>query len=246
MTAHLTQARFSEMVQHPEAHAELLAHVAEGCEACDAFLAAHSDAFDGPVDALLLSLAPRPAQRDDVAWARLRRTLKRPSSSRRWPLVAAVAAALAVAVGVGLWQSPPADDAGVGVKGVGAPRLELQAAVRGEGGRFEALAAGQRVPPGGVLVFRARSSVDGLGRVFLQRGEEPPKELGAVRVRAGVHELERDGGLLGVDLSGEAGRVTVWVVASEAPVTAAEAFTALQSGGTPEVAVARFEVLVQP
>ncbi|MEW5739998.1 MAG: hypothetical protein AB1938_13785 [Myxococcota bacterium] len=241
---HLTPATFSELVKDPAAHPELLAHLAQGCEVCDAFLAAHVDAFDGPVDALLLSLAPRDAVRDDVAWARFRRRFLRPAVQRRWAMLGAVAAALAVAVGVGWWWRAPVDE--TGVKGAVKATLELQAAVRVEGGRFEALAPAARVDAGGVLVFRAQSNVDGVGRIFLQRGDGPPKEVGAVRVRAGLHELERDEGLLGVDLSGEAGRVTVWVVASAAPVTAAEALSALQSGGTSDVAVARIEVLVEP
>jgi hypothetical protein len=67
-----------------------------------------------------------------------------------------------------------------------------------------------------------------------------------VRVRAGLHELERDEGLLGVDLTGEAGPVTVWVVVGEVPMTAAAALAAVHSAGTPELAVARVRVLVEP
>lgn len=247
MTTHLDAASFAALRKDPAAHAALLDHLAQGCDVCDDFLAAHSDAFDGPVDQLLLSLAPRPAPaRDDLAWARLQRRLRGKPAPRRWAFaaVASLAAVLAVAVGVGLLR-PAAPTTDLGVKGAGTPQLELQAAVRAGDGHFQALADGTRVPSHGVLVFRARSTVDGVARVFLQSGGAF-SELGVVRVRAGLHELERDDGLLGVDLAGEAGPVTVWVVVGESPMTAAQARSAVQSHGTPELAVARVHVFVEP
>jgi len=244
--AHLDAASFAALVADPKAHRALLEHVAAGCDTCDDFLAAHADAFDGPVDALLLTLAPPAAAPvDDLSWARLRRMMKAPRPAWQWAAVAAVAAGLLAVVGAGLWKPTPVTDAGV--KGLASvPRLELQAAVRAETGRFERLSDAAPVSSHAVLVFRAQSNVDGVGRVFLQRAGGAPQELGVVRVRAGLHELERDDGLLGVALSGEAGPVTVWVVVGEAPMNAAEALAALQSSGTPELAVARVRVLVEP
>lgn len=248
MTTHLDAPSFAALVKDPAAHAALLDHLAQGCDVCDEFLAAHADAFDGPVDQLLLSLAPQPAPaRDDLAWARLQRRLRGQPSSRRWVAYAAVAslaAVLAVAVSVGFLR-PPAPQTDLGVKGASTPQLELQAAVRAGDGHFEAFADGTRVSSHGVLVFRARSTVDGVARVFLQSGGAF-HELGVVRVRAGLNELERDDGLLGVDLTGEAGPVTVWVIVGESPMTAAEALSAVQSHGTPELAVARVHVFVEP
>ncbi|MEW6435445.1 MAG: hypothetical protein AB1730_28445 [Myxococcota bacterium] len=246
MNVHLDAARFAALLREPAAHDELLEHLAAGCDECDAFLATHADAFDGPVDALLFSLAPpAPPARDDLAWARLQRALRGPTPRHRRVAVVAVAAGVALAVGVALLRPhPPATD--VGVKGPGAPQLELSAAVRANEGRFEALADAARVSSHGVLVFRARSTVDGVARVFLQAGSGAPRELGVVRVRAGLHELERDDGLLGIDLSGEAGPVTVWLVVGESPMTAGEALSALQSHGTSELAVAQVHVFVEP
>lgn len=246
MTTHLDAASFAALVKDPAAHRALLDHVAAGCDTCDDFLASHADGFDGVVDELLLSLAPAPAPvRDDLAWARLQRRLRGKPSTGRWVAIAALAAGLALAVGVGVWRAKP-DTTDVGVKGAATPQLELQAAVRADDGHFQALADASRVHSKGVLVFRARSTVDGVARVFLQSGSGAPHELGVVRVRAGLHELERDDGLLGVDLTGEAGAVTVWVVVGEAPMTAAEALSAVHSHGTPELAVARVHVFVEP
>jgi hypothetical protein len=242
---HLDDTSFAALQADPSAHAELLEHLAAGCEVCDDFLARHSDAFDGPVDAQLLSLAPTsPAPLDEVGWARLRRTL-RAKPPRRWLTVAALAAGLVVAVGVGAWRTGVAEDDAQGLKGA-APHLELQAAVRTEGGRLERLVDASRVSSHATLVFRAQSSLDGVARVFVQRDGQAPEELGVVRVRAGLHPLSRDDGLLGFELSGESGPLSVWVVVGETPMTAQEAREALQSHGTDSLAVARVHLFVEP
>lgn len=250
MTTHLDEASWAALTADPAAHAALLEHLAQGCDACDAFLARRVDAFDGPVDALLLGLAPAPRPRDDVGWARLRRALGVPGRDgprAAWPWVGGVAAVLAAAVGVGLWLARPAPHASSdGLKGPAAPALELEAAVREVDGRFVRLSDGARVSASAVLVLRAQASVDGVARVFLEAAGGAPRELGVARVRAGLHPLERADGLLGVSLADEAGPVTVWVVMGEAPMTTTQALGALQSRGAPALAVARVHVVVTP
>jgi hypothetical protein len=224
----------------------LLAHLAEGCEACDAFLEGHLDDLDGAVDRLLLGLAPPPpAPLDELGWAKLRRRLPgRVAPSRRWAIGAGLAAAVTVALGAAVLG--PHKPAWNGLKGSSSgPNLEVAAAVRHGDNAFVRLDDRARLGNDAVLVFRADSSVEGPARIYLQRGSTTPVEIGETEVRSGTHEIRTDTGLLGVSLGGERGELTVWIVVGDGPFSNEAALQAIEARGTSDLATARVRVNVE-
>lgn len=241
MTMHLDSATWAALQKDPKANAALIEHLAGGCDTCDEFIASRPE-LDGSVDRLLLALAPRAeAPLDEVGFMRLRRALRQP---RRFAM-AAIAAALFVTV-VGAWlasRPKPIDD---GTKGPSQPQIELAAAVRTPSG-FSRVDEGAEVRASSVLVLRARSTIDGPARVYLERlGSGELVEIAQVGLRAGLHDVENEQGLLGVTLEGEQGPLAVWVVAGESPVSPESAVAAIRSNGSPGLAVARVQVRVIP
>ena len=88
--SHLDAARWKALQEAPDE--ALLAHVAEGCEVCDAFLES-LPGFDGEVDRALLALAPRAPSTDELSWARYRRQANGAPATRRFDLRAPAAKA---------------------------------------------------------------------------------------------------------------------------------------------------------
>jgi hypothetical protein len=239
MTGHLDAARWAALQTKPDP--ALLAHLAEGCDVCDEFLAAMPGP-DGEVDRLLLSLAPRAASTDELAWARLRRYQRRPLM--RGLLGLAAVAVLGIAA---VALSRPAVEAPYsGLKGGSHGTLELRAALKSTRG-LTPVVDGAAVPSGAALVFQVRSSVAGPARLFLQRGDAQPVELTQLGLVQGAQELENgDDGLLGFSLAGERGPLSVWLVAAEAPMSVETALEAIRAGGDDGVVVAKVRVDVTP
>lgn len=251
---HLTPERWQALQERRDD--ALLAHVQEGCELCDDFLAA-LPGLDGEVDRALLALAPRPPSSDELAWARFRRRQRAAPKFIRY----AAAAAAVVIVGAGAWAMlPPTDPTkpDAGLKGRGTSHLELRAALKSRDGALTPVAEGARVPASAALVFQVRSGVTGLARLFVQRGDAEPIEFAQVGLIEGAQELETGDGaprgengeraprgekrLLGFSLEGERGPLQVWLVAAEAPTSAASALAAIRAGGGDDVSVAHLRV----
>jgi hypothetical protein len=117
-------------------------------------------------------------------------------------------------------------------------------------GQLRRLDPGAAVPPEDVLLLRYHATEAGSALLFQQRESGTPELLGSFSLQAGTHDLEGPQGLAGVSLSGEAGAVTLWLVASTAgeELSAEEVQQALVEGrlreGNP-LSVARFDVFVQ-
>lgn len=245
---HLDAASWKALREHPETQERLLAHLADGCEVCDAFLSSHLDELDGEVDRVLLSLAPPPAAPlDELGWMKLRRRLSGPvGPTRRWAVGVGLAAAVTVALGAVLLGPRGPKMAWDGIKGSSrGPNLQVAAAVKQGDNAFVRLDDGARLGKDAVLVFRADSSVEGPARIYLQRGSTTPVEIGETEVRFGAHEIRTDTGLLGVSLGGEKGELSVWIVVGESPFSNESAIRAIEARGTVDLATARVMVNVE-
>lgn len=245
--SHLDAARWKALQQAPDA--ELLAHVAEGCEVCDEFLAT-LPGFDGEVDRALLALAPRPPSTDELSYARYRRASQKAlaaapgGASPR--LMRALAAAAVLLIAGGAWLLIPhaaSHPIPSGLKGSGRVQLELRAALKAPEGTLTPVTDGARVPAGAALVFQVRSGLAGPARLYVQRGLSAPVELAQLGLVEGAQELELgEDGLLGFSLRGERGPLQVWLVAAEGPTSAEEALSAIRSGGAEGLSVAHVRV----
>lgn len=244
--SHLDAARWKALQEAPDE--ALLAHVAEGCEVCDEFLAT-LPGFDGEVDRALLALAPRPPSTDELSYARYRRAAKgalaaAPSGASP-RLMRALGAAAVLLIAGGAWllvpgaASPPVPP---GLKGSGRVQLELRAALKAPEGTLTPVSDGARVPAGAALVFQVRSGLAGPARLYVQRGLSAPVELAQLGLVEGAQELELGDDLLGFSLRGERGPVQLWLVAAEGPTSAEEALSAIKSGGAEGLSVAHVRV----
>lgn len=214
----------------------LVAHLAEGCDTCDAFLAT-LPGLDGHVDRHLLALKPR-GDADELSWQRFRRR----SARRTIPLLVAAAVALLSISGAVAVNGPWA-----GLKGGDGPAvIALSAAAREGDGALHAVETGASVSERATLVFRVDSTVRGRGFLLVQRAGQEPEVVEPVELDGGMQELTRERGFLGFSLHGERGAVVVYVVASEDELTPAEARAAIRHGGGSRVAVSRIEVTVTP
>jgi hypothetical protein len=249
--------------REPEAVAYFREHLAAPCEACEDFLATHEGPglLDGQVDALLLGLAPKPAQQprlDEVGLARVRRGLRGPlPSARHWGLAAGAIAAclLAVVVVPRMRAEDPAvqqDTGWDGVKGPGGRiALELAVVARGADGSLRRLDPRSAVSDGDVLLLRYHATEAGTALLFQQRDGQAPELLGRFPLAAGTHDLAGAQGLAGVSLSGESGPVTLWLVGSAGgQEPSPEAVRAVLVGGSAareqsRLAVTRFDVSVR-
>lgn len=244
---HLTTEKWKAMLADPDAHAALFDHVAAGCEICDATLATLSDDLDGQVDRALLSLQPQLQTQplDDLSWARFRKQQR--TAPRRTGLMLGVVTAIAAAL-LAVVAVKPVPHEWNGLKGTAlttGPSLTLETALRQKDNTFLRLDDGTHVSASSVMVFRATSSIEGPARVFLQRGNATPVEVGQTAVRAGTFDLQNDTGLLGVTLENEVGDVSVWVVVGEGPFTQESAITAITSGNGNELGLARVRLHVE-
>ena len=220
---------------------ELRAHLAEGCDVCDAFLST-VPGLEARVDAALLSVGPARARASELTWAKFKRAGVFPP--RRW--LAAAAAVLLVGAAVALgWPRDPSTPEGL--KGAPRSQLSLRGAFEPREGPLTFFDSGARVAASATVVVQAHSSVAGPARLFLQRGQGAPQELTSLEVTAGVQELARaDHSLLGVALHDEAGPVTLWLVAGEQPFDAADALAAIAGDDRRGLAVANLRVDVVP
>ncbi len=243
MSAHLDATRWAALQATRDD--ALLAHLAEGCDECDAFLAS-LPGYDGEVDRALLSLAPRPPSTDALSFARFRRAQRQPA--RRVAFMAAAAAVVVLVAGALVLSRPAAvDSQWTGLKGSSTAQLELRGALKSARGALTPIDDGAAVPSGAALVFQVRSTVAGPARLFIQRGGGTPVELTQLGLVQGAQELELgEDGLLGFSLAGEHGPVSVWLVASEAPTSAQTALEAIRLGGQDGIVVAKLRVDVTP
>jgi hypothetical protein len=105
------------------------------------------------------------------------------------------------------------------------------------------------VPARGALLFRARSPIDGQGTLIVQRELGRPEAMQkSLSVPAGLSDLRAPSGVAALTLEGERGALTVWLIVREGPTAPPleMALQAVESGGSRELAVGRFDVRVQP
>ncbi len=236
----------------PAAARRLAEHLAGGCEACEAVLAARptADAADGVVDGLLLRLAPPGATErgDDLEYARIRRRLARERSGgagRLLRLGARAASVLAVA-GVSLKVAVIDRRAGPGsasdgVKGM-APQaipvrlrfLVVHPAETGSIPELERGANGAVLDPLSALQFQvelARPGYAALARV----GAAGDVDLfwHDKLARAGSTEVSLGGRPAAYPLAGLSGRQRIVLLASPEPLTRERATAAAQALAPP-------------
>lgn len=205
---HLTAERHARLLARPKDEPELYAHLQSGCEVCEAFLAAHDGGLlGGAADAALLKVAPRSIAADpraEATYQRIRAAVK-PAGMPRWALALAAMLLAVVATAV-LLMRPGADDGGL--KGPEVVTVELQAVVKSPEGALTRVEPRQTVPGTGTLLIRYHASDAAKGSLVVVRGGKR-ETLGTVELRAGTHDLTRDGALLGVSLEGEHGPLKV-------------------------------------
>ncbi|MBN8231792.1 hypothetical protein JYK02_30200 [Corallococcus macrosporus] len=255
---HLDATAMSELAaRDPQAVAWFREHLASPCEVCETFLATHSDALDGPTDALLLALAPpRKAVEDDAKVVPLRAPPRArrfaPPPARYWGWMAgALAASVLMVVLVPRVKGPHRDDTGwTGEKGPGRITLELAVVARGTDGGLRRLDSGADVASDEVLLLRYHATESGTALLYQQRGDQPPELLGRFAVDAGTHDLQGPDGLTGVSLEPDDGQLSLALVAFAPGERASEqdALAALEADGGPDArpgTVVRFDVRVQ-
>ena len=202
---HLNAISLQRLLKNPRDEAELYAHLSEGCEECEAFLAQTGE-LDGLTDAVLLSQVKPAAAQDPRADETFRRIHAGERPSRRW-VVALAAMLLAV---VALFLLRPRGDEDRGLKGAPKLTVELQAVVKQADGALVRVEAGHAVHAGGTLLIRYHASESGTAKLVLVRGGQR-EELGIVSLESGTHDLTREGALVGFSLEGEKGPLKVRV-----------------------------------
>jgi hypothetical protein len=232
-------------------------HLATPCEACETFLASHTDALDGRTDALLLGLAPERPEGADTHGVPLRTPPKprrfAPPPGRYWGWMAgALAVSVLITVLVPRVKGPvsPPDSEWTGQKGPGRIALELAVVARDTDGGLRRLDAGDAVAPDEVLLLRYHATESGTALLYQRRAQGEPELLGRFPLEAGTHDLEGPEGLAGVSLTTDEGPLTLALVAfaPEEDATEEAARSVLAAEGTPEARPgthARFDVRVQ-
>jgi hypothetical protein len=245
---HLDAQTLAALLENPAAHSTLLAHLAEPCDVCEAFLAAHGGPglLDGLTDAALLAQAPSAeASLDEVGFQKLKRAMKPSTRRPRWAYAAAAGlVAAAVMLFVRAPEGSPRDS---GIKGSGTETVELQTVWQSPDGGLETLGPGAEVPAHGALLFRVRSPRRGRALLLVQRGDAEPQLVHAAEVSAGLEDLRSSAGALGFSLDGESGPVRMWLVVGDLPTgpSLESARAAVHSVGD-GLAVGRFELHVKP
>ncbi len=196
--------------------AQFREHLGTGCEECLRFLETDSSTpeLDGEVDRLLLGLAPAAeASLDEVGFQRMMRRAKAP----RWrvPLASAAAVAAALLVGVFSLRAGPVGDGGeAGLKGGARIALDLSAAVQTASGELQRAELGQPLPDSSTLLLRYHATERGQALLLKATGEKL-EPLGTFALNPGTHDLSAPGGgVAGLSLQGESGRVQLYLVAS--------------------------------
>jgi hypothetical protein len=197
---HLNAVRLSKLLQRPADEPELFAHLGEGCEECEAFLAASADPLlDGTTDAALLALAPAAAAANDARAEATFKRIRAPGRDVRW--LYAVAAVLLAVVALLLLRPEP----DTGLKGGPHVAIELQAVVK-QGDQLTRV--DKVVPASGVLLLRYHASENATARLSIIRGSAV-EALGEVKLESGTHDLTREGAVVGVSLNGERGPMKI-------------------------------------
>ncbi|MCY1034588.1 hypothetical protein OV207_24260 [Corallococcus sp. BB11-1] len=262
---HLDAAVMRDLANRdPDAVAWFREHLASPCEACEVFLATHSDALDGRTDALLLNLAPARAVEAGAEPANvvpLRRPAPRPRFAappgRYWGWMAgAIAASVLMVVLVPRVKGPVSGAAPAGIEGAegikGAGRISLEVAVvaRSPEGGLRRVDSGADVTKEEVLLVRYHATESGTALLYQQRPDQPPELLGHFPLEAGTHDLAGPEGLAGVSLEADEGPLTLILVAftSWEPASEADALAALGTDAAADSrpgTVARFDVRVR-
>ncbi|MBZ4333847.1 hypothetical protein NR800_14430 [Corallococcus interemptor] len=251
---HLDATAMAELARRdPATVAWFREHLASPCEACETFLATHSDALDGRTDALLLALAPERKAEAEVIPLRSAPRARRfaPPPGRYWGWMAgALAASVLMVVLVPLVKGPRGVSEWNGQKGPGRISLELAVVARSTDGALRRLDSGGDVTRDEVLLLRYHATESGVALLYQQREEQAPELLGRFPLTAGTHDLEGPDGLAGVSLESDEGRLSLALVAFAPgePASEQDALAALAADGSPDArpgTVVRFDVRVQ-
>ncbi|GAO04148.1 hypothetical protein [Anaeromyxobacter sp. PSR-1] len=242
--AHLTEPVYAQLIRGelpPDEAAAWARHLATGCDACEAFLAARPepDALDARADRALAALGPPGAPGNDLEYRRIEQRLAaeaRGAGRLRLPRPALAVAAGVVAAGLaGLWlasRAPerPGRPEWTGEKGMGAApaavpvRLRFLVIAGGAGApSVEKGVSGQAVPAAASLQFEvelgraaqvalARAAPGRLPEVFFRASLPAGRTVVAVEGRPAAYPL--------ADLSGPQRFVAI---ASSAPLDEAAA-----------------------
>jgi hypothetical protein len=232
MTVHLNERLWQELQADPQAHAELVAHLATPCDACEAFLGGQLDELDGAADAALLKLSPAQAPAlDELAFRRVMNRVKAPPRRASWVTGLSIAAGLVL--GVVAWRAQVATAKPELLKGSTNLELELSAALTLPDGTAQPVEPRMLVPSSGTLVFRTHANEPVPATVWVQREGKAPEPLAHVSLEAGTQELKGDAGLVGFSLDGEHGDLRIWVVAgsSRSPLEVERALESSPSAG---------------
>lgn len=266
LTADSQRRLTARTLRGPEALA-LASHLEGPCDECEAFLASTpgTDAYDGAVDAALLTLAPPcpVAAGHDLEFSRIERAV-RVRSRRRWLPALGAAAALAMAGLAGLLvMRPPEHPPWDGTKGASAQavplRLRFLVVTPAVGGPpvLERGIDGQEVSAAASLQFQvelgrpaylvlARAGAGGAAEVFL-----------STRLGAGRHVVTLGDRPAAYPLASLSGPQRFLSLASEEPIgpgdadravrapAAAAASATAREGGHP-ISLDQVEVRVQP
>ncbi|HET9551973.1 MAG TPA: zf-HC2 domain-containing protein [Anaeromyxobacteraceae bacterium] len=234
---HLNEATYRALLDGtlPPGEARALAEHLEGdCEACERFLSerVEGDRLDGAVDSALVALAPPGAGAgNDLEYARIERTLRRPPPRRRLLPGLAVAATVAIAGLAGLLLARAPADRGAawdGTKGTASHaiplRLRFLVLTPGAGGPpgIEKGLSGQEVPAAASLQFQIE-----LGRaaeVILLRADGAGNHEVFFRAHlpAGRTEVAVGGQPAAYPLATLAGSQRFLALASESPIDPAD------------------------
>ncbi|HUK66605.1 MAG TPA: hypothetical protein VLV17_07225 [Anaeromyxobacteraceae bacterium] len=237
---------------HPEQARELRRHLARECEACEAFLLAHPDPLDGPVDEALGRVAKPSgeARGDDLEYARIERRVRRLAPFTRPGLWAAAAALLLVFSGALVFVEKSWRAGGEKGQALLAVPARLRFAVVEPGSRALARGeSGQRVSAEASLAFRIEVSRPAY-LVLVRLGEgERDVLFRAHLAHAGEIDVSEGGRPAAFPLNGLRGLQRFLLLASAGPIGSSDVL-ALGQGvgegwGAGEKAVAVDEVEVR-
>ncbi|ABC82184.1 hypothetical protein [Anaeromyxobacter dehalogenans] len=245
--AHLTEPVYAQLIRGelpPDEAAAWARHLTDGCDACEAFLAARPepDALDARADRALAALGPPGAPGNDLEYRRIEQRLAQRAAAdprrapRRLPRPALAVAAGVVAAGLaGLWlasRAPerPGRPEWTGEKGMGAApaavpvRLRFLVISGGAGApSVEKGVSGQAVPAAASLQFEVelgRAGQVALARVAPGR---PPEVFFRASLPAGRTVVSVDGRPAAYPLSDLSGPQRFVAVASPASLDEAAA-----------------------
>lgn len=242
----------------PQTRAYFAAHLAQSCEACEAFLSAHDHGLlDGVADSLLVGGAQPQAPEDERGFQQLRDAQRarvpaaRRPTRRRWVAIAGSLAAGVIAI-AGAWRltsTTPTRAPDEGIKSIApALTLELEAARRSEGGALTRVEPGASIPADGELVLRAYATEKGGAWLLRQTADGRLEPLGSFDLHPGWHALTlASGEVAALPLHQEAGVLTLWLIGAAGTTPALDDATrAAQDSPAARLATARLTITVTP